>query len=75
MVMGAARAPQHTQAPTAGDTRVTNPHAEWFTPEEFGRPVEEFHGTRTLMFDKAMAEAVLAYNRLTGGTGGGGISR
>ncbi len=40
----------------------TNPHAEWLSPTEFGKLVKSFYGTRTLMFDKPMAEAVLAYN-------------
>jgi hypothetical protein len=42
--------------------QVTNPHAAWIAPEEFGRLVTDFYGTRTLMFDRAMAEAVLACN-------------
>ncbi|MCW3477880.1 hypothetical protein [Limobrevibacterium gyesilva] len=40
----------------------TNPHAEWITREEFEHLVKDFYGTRTVMFDKAMAEVVLGYN-------------
>jgi hypothetical protein len=32
------------------------------TAEEFGRLVKEFYGTRTIVFDRPLAEAVLAYN-------------
>jgi hypothetical protein len=46
-----------------GDSRAArNPHAERVSPEELGRLVKEFYGTRTLVFDRAFAEAVLAYN-------------
>lgn len=41
---------------------AANPFAERVTPEEFGRLVHDFYGTKTLVFDRAMAEAVLAYN-------------
>ncbi len=41
---------------------VTNPHAEWLTSEQIGKLVSDFYGMRTLMFDKEVAEAVLAYN-------------
>jgi hypothetical protein len=56
-------------APTARRNQVAvdgalgiNPHAERITAEEFGRLVKAFYGTKTLLFDKTMAEAVLAYN-------------
>jgi hypothetical protein len=39
-----------------------NVHAERVTPQQFERLVKEFYGTRTLLFDPEMAEAVLAYN-------------
>ncbi len=41
---------------------VNNPHAEWLAPEAIGKLVRDFYGMRTLMFDKEVAEAVLAYN-------------
>lgn len=41
---------------------VTNPHAEWLTAEEIAKLVTGHYGTRILMFDKDVAEAVLAYN-------------
>jgi hypothetical protein len=44
------------------DQLALNPHAERITAEEFGRLVKSFYGTRTLVFDRVMAEAVLAYN-------------
>lgn len=45
------------------DSRAAkNPHAERIAAEEFGRLVREFYGTRTLLFDRAFAEAVLTYN-------------
>jgi hypothetical protein len=40
----------------------TNPHAERISPEAFGRLVDKFYGTKTLVFDRPFAEAVLAYN-------------
>jgi hypothetical protein len=46
-----------------GDSRAArNPHAERVSAEEFGRLVKEFYGTRTLLFDRVFAEAVLTYN-------------
>jgi hypothetical protein len=46
-----------------GETRpTTNPDAAWVTPEEFAKLVASHYGTRTIMFDKAFAEAVLGYN-------------
>src|SRR5690242_6277565 len=45
------------------DSRAAkNPHAEGIPPEELSSLVEEFYGTRTLVFDRAFAEAVLTYN-------------
>jgi hypothetical protein len=44
------------------DAPRVNPHAERISPEEFERLVQEFYGTKTLLFDRAFAEAVLAYN-------------
>jgi hypothetical protein len=44
------------------DVSQANPHAERISPEEFGRLVKDFYGTRTLLFDRQIAEAVLAYN-------------
>jgi hypothetical protein len=41
---------------------VTNSHAEWLTPEQISKLVRDFYGMRTLMFDREVAEAVLAYN-------------
>jgi hypothetical protein len=39
-----------------------NPHAKRISPEEFGRLVKSFYGTKTVLFDRQFAEAVLAYN-------------
>jgi hypothetical protein len=48
---------------TAARTRPEmNPHAERVSTEEFDRLTREFYGTRTLVFDPPMAEAVLTYN-------------
>jgi hypothetical protein len=47
---------------SAEDGPPANPHAERISPEEFGRLVKGFYGTRTLIFDRPFAEAVLAYN-------------
>jgi hypothetical protein len=45
------------------DTRpAANPHAERISAEELARLVRDFYGTRTLVFDRPFAEAVLAYN-------------
>ena len=44
------------------DRPVTNPEASWVSPSEFRSLVSGFYGTRTLMFDRAMAEAVLEMN-------------
>ncbi len=41
---------------------MTNSHAEWLTPEQISKLVRDFYGMRTLMFDREVAEAVLAYN-------------
>src|SRR4051794_21264251 len=45
-----------------GGRSAMNPHAERISAEEFGRLVKAFYGTRTLVFDRALAEAVLSYN-------------
>jgi len=39
-----------------------NPHAERISPEAFDRLVEDFYGTKPLLFDRSFAEAVLRYN-------------
>src|ERR1700761_391191 len=44
------------------DSVVENPHAERISPEAFDRLVKDFYGTKTLLFDRPFAEAVLAYN-------------
>lgn len=41
---------------------LTNPHAEWVEPGDLTELVHGFYGTRTLMFDRALAEAVLELN-------------
>lgn len=41
---------------------TTNPHAEWVDREGFFELVKDFYGTRTLMFDRSLAEAVLELN-------------
>ena len=41
---------------------VTNPHAEWLDPEDFSAFVHGHYGTKTLMFDRALAETVLELN-------------
>lgn len=55
-------ASHHGSADRVGGTASLNPHAEHITPGEFGHLVKEFYGTRTLIFDRSFAEAVLAYN-------------
>jgi hypothetical protein len=50
------------KAPGLQARRTTNPDAAWVTPEEFANLVATFYGTKTIMFDKAFAEAVLGYN-------------
>lgn len=42
--------------------RPSHPGAEWISVSELERAVREVNGTRTLMFDKELAEAVLALN-------------
>jgi hypothetical protein len=44
------------------DVSQANPHAEQISTEEFGRLVKDFYGTRTVLFDRQFAEAVLVYN-------------
>jgi hypothetical protein len=39
-----------------------NPHAGRISPEELDRLVMDFYGTKTLVFDRPFAEAVLRYN-------------
>jgi hypothetical protein len=46
----------------SGDVSQANPHAERISPEEFGRLVKNFYGTKTVLFDRQFAEVVLAYN-------------
>jgi hypothetical protein len=41
---------------------VTNPHAQWVEPSDLTELVSGFYGTKTLMFDCALAEAVLQLN-------------
>ena len=41
---------------------ATNTHAEWVTREEFSKFVSGFYGTKTLMFDRPLAEAALELN-------------
>ena len=41
---------------------TTNPHAVWVDATRFGKFVADFYGTKTLMFDRALAEAVLEMN-------------
>jgi hypothetical protein len=47
---------------SADDREPTNPHAERISVKELGRLVINFYGTKTLVFDRPFAEAVLAYN-------------
>lgn len=44
------------------DRRKTNPHAEWITADELRKLVTGHYGTKTLMFDRELAETLLAYN-------------
>jgi hypothetical protein len=44
------------------DVSQANPRAERISPEEFGRLVKNFYGTKTVLFDRQFAEVVLAYN-------------
>ena len=37
----------------------TNPHADWVSLAEFRKLVQKYYGTRTLMFDADLAQAVL----------------
>jgi hypothetical protein len=39
-----------------------NPHAERISSGELGRLAKILYGTKTLIFDRPFAEAVLAYN-------------
>ncbi len=41
---------------------TTNPHAKWVDREEFLKLVHDHYGTKTIMFDRALAEAVLELN-------------
>ena len=41
---------------------LTNPNAAWVTIDRFRKYAAEFYGTKTLMFDKALAEGVLEMN-------------
>ncbi len=41
---------------------TTNPHAEWIDPGALPKLVAEFYGTKTLMFDRALAEKFLELN-------------
>ena len=41
---------------------LTNPNASWVTMDRFRKFAAEFYGTKTLMFDKGLAEAVLEMN-------------
>lgn len=52
------------RAPAGGADAApgVNPPAERIAPEEFGRLVADFYGTRTLLFDRAFAEEVLKLN-------------
>jgi hypothetical protein len=52
---------RHRRA-SGDDVSQANPHAEQISTEEFGRLVKAFYGTRTLLFDRQFAEAVLVYN-------------
>ncbi len=44
------------------DIDTMNPHAERITSDELSDLVRSFYGTRTLVFDWALAEATLSYN-------------
>lgn len=41
---------------------VTNPHAVWVDPGSLSELVSGFYGTKTLMFDRALAESMLEMN-------------
>jgi hypothetical protein len=47
---------------SGNDVSQANPHAERISAEELGHLVKNFYGTKTLLFDRPFAEAVLAYN-------------
>ena len=42
--------------------QLTNPNAAWVTMDRIRKYAAEFYGTKTLMFDKALAESVLEMN-------------
>ena len=46
----------------ARTTEPANPHAERISSGELGRLAKNFYWTKTLIFDRPFAEAVLAYN-------------
>ena len=41
---------------------LTNPHASWIGPNKLSALVQDFYGTKTLMFDRELAEAALKLN-------------
>ena len=47
---------------SASSRPVTNPHASWVDPGGLSKLVREFYGTKTLMFDREVAEALLELN-------------
>jgi len=46
----------------SGSRRLTNPHATWIDASKLSTLVHDFYGTKTLMFDRELAEAVLRLN-------------
>jgi hypothetical protein len=61
-MVAAMSASRHKREVSAGGPPPANPHAERISPEAFGRLVKGFYGTKTVIFDRPFAEAVLAYN-------------
>jgi hypothetical protein len=53
---------RHRRDDSAEDRPQENPHAERISTAELDRLVRNFYGTKTLIFDRPLAEAVLVYN-------------
>lgn len=57
----AAKASGDRRASEAG-SRATHANAEWVDPDDFEALVRGFYGTKTLMFDRALAQKILELN-------------
>lgn len=58
----AAAAGRATKSEPSRGRRKTNPHAEWVTADELRHLVSTFYGTKTIMFDRELAETLLEMN-------------